>query len=145
MTTPAVDRASTASHFLVVATVDGISLGYFDTKTGGEPAGESTKRASATSPAKRSALGGPTDLSDVVVSREFRYARDLAAWRSVRNRVGLASASVTVQPLDADRRPYGAPDIYTGILIGATPIEVDSDSSDVAMWSLTVQVDGEVG
>lgn len=145
MTSPAVDRASTGSHFRVYAVVDGVSLGAFDTKTGGEPTGEPAKRASATSPSKRASLGGPTDISDVTVSREFRYARDLAVWRSIRNRVNIAPASVTVQPLDAARRPYGAPDIYTGTLIGATPIEVDTDSGDPAMWSLTIQVDGEIG
>lgn len=143
MTTPT--RASSQRHFDIYVSVNGRDLGPFDTKSGGEPTSEASKFASGTSPDKRATLGGPADVSDVTVMREYHYTRDLEETRLLRPLVGKASVTVSVQPLDADLRPYGRPDIFTGVLSGVTPVEVDKDSGDRAMWGLTMQVDGAAG
>lgn len=143
-TAPAIDRASTASHFLTTVAVNGKSLGQFGTFGGGNTTGEVTKHT--VNGVRRVALGGgPRDTDDVTVSRAFVHTRDHALARELRPLVNKASVVISRQPLDADGRPYDRPEVYTGVLTGVMYPEFDEDSNDVATFELTVTVDGEPG
>jgi hypothetical protein len=140
MTTP-VQRASTAGHFRVTATVDGINLGVFDTFTGGNVSAEVSKRRAGGAKSRRATLGGPRDVDDVTIAREFVHQRDHALAAQLEQRTGSAEAVVTRQPLDANQAPYGRPKTYAGILQNVAYPDADSDSADTAMLELTFVVE----
>ncbi|MCW2957134.1 MAG: hypothetical protein JWO69_2003 [Thermoleophilia bacterium] len=146
MTTPAsaADRASTARHFRVRASINGIDLGEFDKRTGGRTAAENAKHTPASAPSKRVALGGPRDTDGVMVDRAFVATRDHDLIRRFRPLCGLAEMSVTQTPLDKDGREYGRPEQWTGVLESIGPPEYDSESSEVARFEITMTADGDV-
>lgn len=130
---------STQQNSLVTVVVDGQPLGVFDTLSGGDVTAEPTKRRSGgMGPLK--AYGALPDYDDVTVSRVYERERDHELLRRLRTRVGKANASVSEQPLDEDGAPWGRPTTYTGRLIGLTPGEADSESSDPRMFELTFQI-----
>lgn len=141
MTTPA-QRASTASHFYVTATVDGERLGAFDTFTGGNVSAEVSKRRAGGARTRRATLGGPRDVDDVTIAREFVHTRDHALAASLEQKVGAtSSATITRQPLDANGSPFGRVKTYTGVLSNVAYPDADSDSADTAMLELTFVVE----
>lgn len=136
-------RASTASHFLVTVTVNGVQIGEFDAMSGGDPTNETSKHV--TGGRRRVALPGIPDVADVVVRRAFYHQRDHSIARQLRALIDRAEVTISRQPLDGDRRPFGRPDLFSGVLAGVTYPETDQESTDVSMLELTVTVDGQVG
>lgn len=152
MTTPAIptavparsrDRASTSRLFVTTATVNGVSVGEWDSMTGGATTAESTKHT--VRGVRRVALGGPRDTEDVTLARPFVRGRDHDLARQLRTLAGLAEVTISRQPLDPDGRPFGRPELYTGVLRSVTYPDYSAEGNDVAMLELTVTVDGEVG
>ena len=131
--------AQTQQMALLTVTVDGFTLGVFDTKSGGETTAEPTKRRAGGMGAHKSYAALP-DHGDVTVSRDYDLERDHELVRRLRPRVGRARMTISEQPLDEDGAPWGRPVVYTGRLIGVSPSEVDSDSTDAAMFELSAQV-----
>lgn len=146
MTTPtALDRASSNSHFQVLVSINGVSLGAFDTRTGGGTSAEVAKHTPASAPSKRVALGGPRDTEDLTVSRGFVASRDFDLIRTYTPLVGLAEVVVTQAPRDKDGRPLtDRTQTWTGVLSSIGQPEYDSNSSDVAMFEITMICDGDV-
>jgi hypothetical protein len=146
MTTPFTEtRASTARHFQVLVSIDGESLGVFDTRSGGGTTAEVTKHTPGSSPNMRAALGGPRDTEDVTVGRSYVYDRDLFLSKKYIGKVGQSVVTVTQTPLDKDGRLLmGSADSmsWTGILSNVTPPEYDASGTDVATWELTMVCDG---
>lgn len=138
-------RTSTARHFITTVTVAGRNLGRFDAKSGGGTTAESVKHTSSSFKGRRAALGAPSEVEDVTVSRFFDHTRDHNLARDLRRRVGIAEVTINQQPLDSNGAPFGRPEVYTGILVGVMYPEFNVDSSDLSMLELTVSVDGEVG
>lgn len=130
---------STSQQSLVTVTLDGATIGTFDTMSGGDITAEPTKRRSGGMGPLKS-YGALPDYDDVTVSRVAERERDHELQRRLRTRVGKANASISDQPLDDDGAPWGRPTVYTGRLIGMTPGEVDSESSDPRMFELTFQI-----
>lgn len=145
MTTPsAVDRASTARHFQVLVSLDGISLGAFDTRSGGGTSAENAKHTPGSAPAMRVALGGPRDTEDVTVSRAFVATRDHALIKAWQGKAGLAEMVVTQSPLDKDGRVLtGSTQTWTGVLQSIGMPEYDSGSGDVATFEVVMTCDGD--
>lgn len=131
--------AQTQQQVLLTVTVDGLPLGVFDTKSGGETTAEPTKRRSGGMGRQKSYAALP-DHGDVTVSRDYDLERDHELVRRLRRRVGRASMVIAEQPLDENGAPWGQPVIHTGRLIGVSPSEVDSDSADAAMFELSAQI-----
>lgn len=124
---------------LITVSVDGKSLGVFDTKSGGETTAEPTKRRSGGMGVQKSYAALP-DHGDVTVSRDYELSRDHELVRRLRKRVGRARVVISERPLDENGAPWGKPVVYTGRLTGISPSEVDSDSADAAMFELTAQI-----
>lgn len=149
MTTPApataVPRASTSRHFLVQASINGVSLGVFDTRTGGETTADTNKHTPGSAPSMRVALGGPRDTSDVTCGRAFVATRDHDLIKLYQPLCGLAEMVVTQQPYDKDGRPLSGKTIqWTGILKTIGPPEYDANSSDVSKFEIVMVCDGDV-
>lgn len=129
---------STANQFLVNVVVAGRPLGTFDTLSGGETSTEIAKRR-AGGGVMRTYTNRKRDTSDVTVTRDYDRERDVELARWLRTQTG-AVATVTEQPLDDDDVAWGKPTVFSGLLSGVGPGDVDSDSGDPRMLSLTIVV-----
>jgi hypothetical protein len=141
MTTP--NRASTQRHFRVRASVNGVSLGQFDSRSGGGTSAENAKHTPGSAPSSQVALGGPRSTEDVTVSRAFVATRDHDLIRRFRPLCGLAEMTVTQSPLDKDGREFGRPDVWTGVLQMIGPPDYDANSSDVSTFDIVMTADGD--
>src|SRR5688500_14266441 len=127
---------------LVTVSVDGVSLGVFDTRTGGESAGE-VSRYRPGGMAKQKTRGSLADVGDVTVGREFETERDNEVLRMLRGRAGRAPMSVNDQPLDDNGVAFGKPTTWVGRLQSVNGGDSDSNSNDGRMLEL-VMVAAEV-
>jgi hypothetical protein len=141
MTTP--NRASTQRHFRVRASVNGVSLGQFDSRSGGGTSAENAKHTPGSAPSSQVALGGPRSTEDVTVSRAFVATRDHDLIRRFRPLCGLAEMSVEQIPLDRNGREFGRPDVWTGVLQMIGPPDYDANSSDVSSFDIVMTADGD--
>lgn len=130
---------SSANQSLVTAVVDGRPLGVFDTLSGGETAADISKRR-AGGGVQRTYTNGKRDTSDVTITRDYDRDRDVELARWLRTRVGRAFGSVNDQPLDDDDVAWGKPTVFTGRLQSVNTGDVDSDSGDPRMLSLTFSI-----
>lgn len=127
---------STSQQSLITATIDGRSLGIFDTFSGGEPSADVPKHRPGGLVGEKSYAALPT-YGDVTIGRELDLQRDVELYRTLLARVGKAPVSVSKQPLDENGAPSGRPFTYTGRLSAMTEPESDSNDSSVSMWQLT--------
>lgn len=123
----------TKHQYSVTASVQGYGpLGVFDTMTGGETDSTDTKHhPGAMGPEEP--LGGPATTSNVVISRNFKFARDRQLRHQLRPLCGKRNLTIKKQPLDVDGHPIGNPEVFTGVLKRIQTPEPDSDSGDMAM------------
>jgi hypothetical protein len=132
-------------RFLCTVAVDSIGPlpDAFDTCTGGDTdSTESKYRPGGMSPMV--SLGGSTDVANVVVSRNFALGRDDVLLPKLRAAAGRRTATVTLQPLDADRNAFGTPQTYRGVLQRVQGPQHDSTSTDAAMMELEINPSGTV-
>ncbi|NAZ73853.1 hypothetical protein GTQ99_00210 [Kineococcus sp. T13] len=115
----------------------------FDTFTGSGVTSDPVKRRRGGMGPQR-AYGAPSSTEDVTVSKPYEDA-DVELRRYMYSRVGKARVVISKQALDLDGNAFGRAEVYTGILSGVTPGEVDSDSNEVEMWEAMISVDGSVG
>ena len=125
-----------AAQSLITVVVDGVPLGAFETRAGGESTADPQKKRTAGMGPERVGVARPT-TGDVTVTREYS---DTDEW--LRGRVGLAQASVNEQPLDIYGAPKGKATTWSGRLIGYNPGDSDSSSDDDRMLELTVRATG---
>jgi len=131
---------SSQQNSLITVAVDGVPLGVFDQRSGGQSTAEVSKYRPGGMGRQKSRRGLP-EPSDLTVSREFEFDRDidLAAW--LRTRVGRGQVSVNSQPLDDNANPTGRPTTWTGTLNSVDTGDEDSNSTDGRMLELVVVVD----
>lgn len=123
----------------IEVTVDGRSLGTFDTRTGGAAEGVVTKRRSGgMGPIKQ--FSGLPDYGDVTVTRTYELARDHDLFRWLLTRAGKASASVADYVLDENGQRFGRPTTFSGKLLTVAGPDADSESAEVNMLTLTMQI-----
>lgn len=146
MTTPSsIDRASTERHAQVLVSINGVSLGVFDKREGGNTTATNEKHTPGSAPSARVALGGPRDTSDVTVTRAFVASRDHDLIKRYRNLTGLADMVVTESPLDKDGRVLGdKSEQWTGVLQDIGRPNYDANSGAVAMFEIVMTCDGDV-
>lgn len=141
-TAQAVGQTVTKANANINVTVDGVSWGTFDMCTGGETLATVNTRRVGNMGGEVSYPALPS-TSDMVVTRDYRLARDHARCQDLRNRrrVGTCRATVTIYYLDENGQVYGDPRIETGRLSNLTPSELDSTSSDPQLLALTIKVE----
>lgn len=118
---------STQSQYHLTVSVDGKSIGVFDRLTGGDISAENVTRQTGEGRKVYPAKGKPSDLT---VVRGFERVRDWELVRQLEKRAGIATMTVTEQPLDEDGNAWGRPKTKTGILNSVNGGEVDKDSDE---------------
>lgn len=113
----------------------------FDKMEGGEIDSSETKYAPGNMGEELS-LGGKRTVTNVVVRRLYRLARDHRESQRLINLAGKADMSVSKQPLDIDGVPYGKAIVYRGILKKVKFPDHDSESNDAGLLELEMTVDG---
>jgi hypothetical protein len=124
---------SAQRQFLV--TISGID-GKFMTKSGGNISSDSNKiyNGGSTVP---SIITSPSEVDNVTVSRAYDQTRDAPILQVLRPQVGRYTATITVQPADADLVAIGKSSVYAdAVLVGITEPDYDSSSGDVASFEL---------
>jgi|SRR5215467_3246777 len=129
----------------VTASIDGLgALGTFDTFKGGEVDSDEQKYRPG-GMADPVSLGGAVTMGNVVIERLYELDRDHAIVHKLMALAGKATITVSKQPLDVNRVPYGRPLVYTGKVKTVTPPEHDSTSSDPALIAIEFVPTGTVG
>lgn len=130
---------ATKSQALITASLNGKSLGTWDTRSGGEVTAPLTKYRPGGSrteviDAARSTAG------DVTISRRFDLQRDIPVERAVRSAVGRGRIVITEQPLDIDGVKFGKPIVYIGKVSSVAIDDADSNSDDTRMITIVAVV-----
>jgi hypothetical protein len=135
---------SRQDQYNVTVAIEGLGqLGTFDTFKGGEVDSDEQKYRPG-GMADPVSLGGAVTMGNVTVSRNYVLNRDHDTIHTLLSLAGKATITVSKQPLDTNRVPYGRPLVYTGKLKTVTPPEHDSTSSDPAMLELEFVPTGTV-
>lgn len=111
----------------------------FDTLAGGEVESEPTKYRPG-GMGKQLTLGGPKSVSDITVGVIYDDLLHSSVSPLV-SLTGKARMTVRFEQLDAEKQPKGNGITYTGVLIGVSRPDHDSEGSDVARLELTMGVD----
>jgi hypothetical protein len=128
-----------ASRRQFLVSVSGID-GYFGTKQGGNVTSAVNKvyDGGALHP---DLIAGPPEAADITVSKPYDPARDDGVLASLRNQVGVFTATITVQPADRDMVASGTPTVYpNALLVGLTEPEADASAGNEARWDLVFAI-----
>lgn len=132
-------------RFLCTVAVDGIGPlpDPFDSFAGGDTDSDESKyRPGGMAP--EVSLGGAKSTANITIGRNYALGRDDVLLPRLRSVAGRAGASVTLQPLDADRNAFGTPETFKGILQRVQGPQHDSTSTDAAMLELEINPGGTV-
>lgn len=121
-------------------TVDGVYLGAWESKTGGDSDSNTVKWQLA-GMAGEVSLGGARMTTPVVLSR-LEDAEIIARKKWLRSRAGKGVATITEQILDDEGFPFGEPDVYQGLLKRAKPSDRNSNSNNAAEFQCEIDVNG---
>ena len=136
---------SRQDQYDVTVTIDGLgALGTFDTFKGGEVDSDEQKYRPG-GMADPVSLGGAVTMGNVTISRNYVLERDHPIIHTLLSLTGKAGITVSKQPLDVNRVPYGRPLVYKGKVKTVTPPEHDSTSSDPGMLEIEFVPTGTVG
>jgi hypothetical protein len=90
-------------------------------------------------------LGGPADLSDMVLTQAYRPQMHQTIMRRWRKVIGRQRLVVHISDLDADGVVIGDPRTFpNALLINCTDPDVDWASGNQADWSITLALGEEV-
>jgi hypothetical protein len=112
------------------------NLGTWENRTGGSGGSESTKHREGGMGPLRSYGGLPT-MENVVVARRYDFTRDHAKIKALFEARGRARMTVIEQPLDEYGVAFGDPISYTGKLNDVNQGDVNANSNDIRMITLT--------
>ena len=90
-------------------------------------------------------IGGIITPSDVEVTRMYVLARDHPIMGRLLNAAGAANMTISRQPLDTNKVPFGKPIVQRGVVKTVACPEHDSNSSDADTFSITMTPGGSVG
>lgn len=121
-------------------TVDGVYLGAWESKTGGD-SDSNTVQWHQAGMAGQVSLGGSKMTANVVLSR-LEDAEILAQKKWLRSRAGKGVATITEQILDDEGFPSGDPDVYLGVLKRAKGSDRNSNSNTAAEFEVEIEVNG---
>lgn len=130
---------STMQQYTPLVTVGALSLGAFDSFTGGNVTAEPTKRRSGGSRLLKQ-YGVLPDYEDVTVVRVRERERDHEVSRQLAGLCGFTLGTVVDQPLDANQVPWGKPITYAGMLMTVNFGESDVTNKDTRMLTLVFQI-----
>lgn len=129
----------------VTAAIDGFgNLGVFDTADAGSiEADTQTWNPGGMGPPI--SIGGIVTPADVEITRMYILERDHPIMSQLMNAAGAANMTLTRQPLDVNKVPFGKPIVQRGVVKTVACPEHDSNSSDADTFSITMTPGGSVG
>lgn len=125
---------------LVTVVVNGVSLGVFDTWSGGDSTAAVAQHRSG-GQANQTSYQTLPKFSPITVGRVMQTTRDWTLIRTLTPKAGKVTASVTIQPLDATRNAYGSSRTATGMFQGVKSLKGDSNSEALQTYELDITVD----
>jgi hypothetical protein len=126
----------------VTVSVDGVSLGVSEDRTGGgQDSTETTYQMGGMGP--RISLGGNPQVDNVVVRMLYDSSR-MAQIKWLLGRVGKGTMVIVDQPLDDNGAAFGEPLVWTCRLKRVTPPERTADSTAGARLELEGTVNGTI-
>jgi hypothetical protein len=124
----------------ITVSLDNVSLGVWDDKTGGETDTNSVQYFLG-GMGPRVSLGGSQQVGNLVLAK--LYDDDIRSKRKfVIGRCGKGIAVVTVQDLDDEGAAIGDPDVYATRLKRATPPPRNAQNNTAAQFEIELEVDG---
>ncbi len=125
---------------LVTATVNGVTIGTFNSADGGDAYATATQNRSG-GQANMTSYRTRPKYTELNVSRVVNLAVDWEVIRGLIPLAGLVPGSVTIQPLDTDLNAYGNPRTATGMFLGVGGVRIDSNSEALQNFTLRFSVD----
>jgi hypothetical protein len=136
------DQIIGQDNALITVTVDGKSIGRFETLSGGDASATVNKGRDADDPNREVTWAGRSTTTDVVVTRKYDRVRDQALAKALKKRVNKARATAQDQPRDDNDQPSGDPQDYAGRLTAVSTGNTDLNAGGGArMLSLTISVE----
>ena len=130
---------ATKREFLV--TIEGVP-GTWKSFSGGDGSSSPTKDWDGGA-ARPDLLAGPTEFSDITVTRTYDPAKDQQWIDDAIAKIGRGRYTVTKQAIDANYVKVGKPRTFADcLLIAVTEPDVDSSSSDAAEVQFTFATAG---
>jgi hypothetical protein len=117
------------------------NLGTWENRTGGSGGSDSTKHREG-GMGDLLSYGGPPTMENVVVARRYDLSRDHAVIKALFDARGKARMTVIEQPLDEYKVAFGEPISYTGRLNDVNQGDVNANSNDIRMITLTQDTEG---
>lgn len=112
------------------------NLGTWENRTGGTGGSDSTKhREGAMGPLR--SYGGPPSMENAVVARRYDFVRDHSVIKRLFAARGRANMTIIEQVLDEYGNAFGDILTYTGKLAEVDQGQVNANSSDIRMITLT--------
>lgn len=128
------------SNHRTTVTVDGVALGAWESKTGGD-SDSNTVQWQQAGMAGQISLGGEQITANVVLSRlEDAEIIPLKKW--LRSRSGKGVAVITEQILDDEGMPFDDPEVYKGVMKRFKGSDRNSNSNTAAECELEVEING---
>lgn len=131
---------SNQDQYQITASLDGIPLGEFDTKSGGATGAPNINKRRPGAMLPQKVYRSQSETTDVVIGRVLERERDWDLVRLARLRQGSGVLTVHEQPLDDLGAPWGRPVIYSGILSNVEPNDVDANGTGLREFTLTAVV-----
>ena len=127
---------ATEVQWLPSLTVDGLGdVGVFDSFTGGDTATSPQKHRPGGMGDEVSYLGLPV-YSDVTISRVYDQGRDQALLSVLRGLAGSTYGTISLQPLDQNKQPWGSPRTFRGRISSLKEGNTSSNSDAVRMYEI---------
>jgi len=127
-------------QWLVSLTVAGVDYGVFDTFGGGDVSAPAVKHRPGGMGPEVTYNSLPA-YSDVTLGRVYNTQRDHSLIQTLHDQTGRQLASVTLQPLDDNGAPWGAPRVYQGRIIAVKDGKTDSNSNSPRMFEVDIAVE----
>lgn len=122
--------------------IDGVNLGVWDQKTGGDTDSNSTQYFKG-GMGPRISLGGAQQVNNLVLNRlEDTDIVPNVKW--LRSRAGKGNGTMTEQRLDDDGAAWGDPDVYDCKLKRVKPSDRNANSNNAAILEIELEVNGPV-
>lgn len=131
---------SYSSQTLITATLDGVPLGVFEKRGGGDVEAQPQKRRPGGGVEEKIYPTNQRTAADLVLTRTYERERDHELVRLAETRTGNGVLTATEQLLDGEGAPWGTPKTWKGILNHVTPSDADANSADLRDFVLTATV-----
>ena len=127
--------------FVIRASLNGVSIGIWDKKTGGALDSDDIKYypGGMVPPIM---LGGKKTTDNITLQRNYDRVDDHDKIGTLLNAVGSGVVDISQRPMDPDRNEIGKSITWTGILKRVMVPDVDSESTTASLVEIEVTISG---